>query len=198
MIYIGIHGPKRIGKDTFAKNLKQAFMDVGEPRVAIGRIADPLYNWAADITGWMVDDLMGSRKDDKWNTGNAPIPSLAGHSPRDMLLDLGLFVRDKYGEAFMVQALKRDYNKNRFCRIVLVVDVRTNVEAEAMDFVFDLERDGCVYAGGRTESNLTTGVLRKLTLKTCEDTTQAIDFKALADSLEKESWNLEALKKESL
>ena len=38
MIYIGIHGPKRIGKDTFAKNLKQAFMDVGEPRVAIGSI----------------------------------------------------------------------------------------------------------------------------------------------------------------
>ena len=55
-----------------------------------------------------------------------------------------------------------------------------------MDITFDLTRDGCAYEGGITEHafdpNKVKGLV-SLKLNTCDDTSQACDFKTVYESI---------------
>jgi hypothetical protein len=189
-VFVGINGPKRVGKDTFAENisshLKLKFS------IIIDRIADPLYKWASSITGLSYAELMGEDKDKIWQE-DAPFPNLVGRSPRSLLLDLGNFTRDCYGEDFLVNSLLNKYSDQMFdwdkinkYPIILVPDVRTQVEADSMDILIGLEREGCSFSGGRTES----GVSKKSFWKTVKmqevkngNMHSACDYKKIAEEL---------------
>jgi hypothetical protein len=183
--YIGIHGPKRVGKDEFAKNLSR-FINTSErdkgDRIYIDRLAHPLYVWCSEITGWSHTDLMGSKKDTPLNGSAIRNGSLIGRTPRSLLLDLGIFVRQTYGQNFLNNCLIQRAESVRFSDDlwVFVPDVRTEAEAAHMDLTFDLSRDGCSYEGGITEhafEGLKSVV--PIHLKTCDDTSLACDFRSI-------------------
>ena len=183
--YIGIHGPKRVGKDQFATNLSKFISttekDLGD-RYSIDRLAEPLYVWGQTITGLSKQYLMGSDKDTPLTDVSTHNASLLGRTPRSILLDLGIFVRNTYGHSFLNDCLSMRAEEeagNLSADLwIFVPDVRTEFEARRMDITFDLTRDGCVYEGGITEHEFVgvKGVI-PIHLKTCDDTSQACDFK---------------------
>lgn len=183
-LFIGMHAPKRTGKDTFARHLKSMIEELTFPYhkvVYISRMARPLYVWAEAVTGWKTERLMGAEKDTAWTAKTAPCKNLIGHSPRSLLLDLGLWAKEKYGEDFLANTLRGRFWKGHV-DFVLVPDIRNDVEGKTMDLVFDLHREGFQFEGGRTESPLSIP-MTTIVLKTCEDTSQAADYRAIATQL---------------
>lgn len=187
--YIGIHGPKRVGKDEFARNLAKFIgtseKDLGD-RYVIDRLAEPLYVWGQTITGLSRDWLMGESKDTPLTALNTLNASLVGRTPRSILLDLGIFVREKYGPNFLNDCLSMRAEEKAAHLMedlwILVPDVRTEFEAQRMDITFDLSRDGCAYEGGITEHAFDPSKVKglvSLKLSTCDDTSQAHDFKLI-------------------
>ena len=159
--YIGIHGPKRVGKDILAKHLVR---NLGpgvhtKRRVVIDRLADPLYHFAASISGWTTTRLMGSEKDSIFGQKTHNI-SIRPFTPRQVLLNLGVHVRDTYGMGFLNDCLKQrsktlaDTLPDHYNLVVIVPDVRTEIEASMMHIVFDVHREGCAFEGGLTEHEL--------------------------------------------
>ena len=134
--YIGIHGPKRVGKDQFAINLSKHVGSIhlttekglGDSAV-IDRLADPLYVWAEAISGLSQDDLMGPLKDSPLTFKTTDNAGLVGRTPRSILLDLGIFVREKYGHSFLNDCLCMRAEKEAGYAFndlwVFVPDVRT-------------------------------------------------------------------------
>lgn len=196
-IFIGINGPKRVGKDTFAENLSGCLKY--NFSVIIDRIADPLYKWANSITGLSIAELMGPEKDTVWTEETKPFPNLIGRSPRSLLLDLGNFTRDSYGEDFLVNSLKNKYSHKMFDwqkitkqPVIIVPDVRTECEAAAMDILIGLEREGCNFVGGRTESGIKeSNFWKKVKMKTIENgnTWMACEYERIAEELLEEFEN---------
>lgn len=188
--YIGIHGPKRVGKDLFAANLSRFIGTTDRDRgdhVTTDRLADPLYRWVSEITGWTVGRLMGREKDTPFTEETVDNKSLIGRTPRSLLLDQGLFVREKYGQYLLNHCLEVR-SRSIYKRIpsdlwVFVPDVRTEVEADMMTFMFDLSRDGCHYENTVTEHALGRMGMYQVHLKTCDDASQACDFKKLHTKL---------------
>lgn len=200
--YIGIHGPKRVGKDSFANEIS---MRIGVPAGLLGddvelehdvyvvdRLAHPLYVWVSEITGIPVFELMGPRKDEPLTIQRTSNKSVHGITSRQLLLDQGMFVRGKYGNDFLNQCLiQRAHRLDEQAGEdlwVFVADVRTDAEAEQMDLMFDLTRDGCSYDGSVTECQLTT---QKVTivpihlknLEPMQEYSEACDFDAIYKSL---------------
>lgn len=187
--YIGIHGPKRVGKDEFARNLASHIStsekDLGD-RYNIDRLAEPLYVWGQAITGLSRDFLMGGDKDTPLTDKMTHNASLVGRTPRSILLDLGIFVRGQYGQSFLNDCLSMRAEEEASHLSddlwVFVPDVRTESEAKRMDITFDLTRDGCSYENTITEHEIrgSQGVHTfDVHLKTCSDTSKACDFKAI-------------------
>ena len=193
-VFIGINGPKRVGKDTFVEQISSYLKS--DFSVIIDRIADPLYRWAISITGLSYSELMGPGKDTVWNADTAPFPNLIGRSPRSLLLDLGNFTRDSYGEDFLVNSLLNKYSNKMFdwdkinkLPIVLVPDVRTKCEADSMNILIGLERDGCSFVGGRTENGVDKNSFwKKVKMQNVENGNLqlACDYKKIAEDLIKE------------
>ena len=188
--FIGIHGPKRVGKDLFAANLASEIQKFNGHTTMIDRLADPLYVWAKEVTGWPIQRLMGHEKDTPFTVETALNKSLIGKTPRSVLLDLGIFVRQNYGMTFLneCQILRARSHTLRGSGDlwILVPDVRTETEATYMNLVFDLSRDGCAYEGTLTEHAIGGGKgvhLCPIHLKTCDDASKACDFKLVADCL---------------
>jgi hypothetical protein len=195
--FVGISGPKRVGKDTFAQHLSSRL--IHRKNVIIDRIADPLYKWAENITGLTIAELMGPEKDIVWTEETAPFKNLIGKSPRSLLLDLGNFTRDSYGEDFLVNSLKNKYSHKMFDwqkitkqPVIIVPDVRTECEAAAMDILIGLEREGCNFVGGRTESGIKeSNFWKKVKMKTIENgnTWMACEYERIAEELLEEFEN---------
>lgn len=167
--YIGFHGPKRVGKDYVAAGIARVIEEYDladyKQTVIVDRIALPLYHWAESITGYPLEHLMGLEKDNPLkNVANIP-PELVGTTPRQILLDHGLWVRKTYGQDFLFNCLKaRSEVKENSMHSgqdlwVMIADVRTEPEAALCKIVFEIERDGYLYEGGVTESKLTSPVV---------------------------------------
>lgn len=190
--YIGIHGPKRVGKDEFARNLSRFVgtteRDLGD-RYSIDRLAEPLYAWGEMITGLPKAYLMGSDKDTALTDLRTNNASIVGRTPRSLLLDLGIFVRKQYGNGFLNDCLSmrsEDEAANLACDLwVFVPDVRTEFESKRMDITFDLSRDGCSYEGGITEHAFSDVCTIPIHLKTCSETSQACDFRSIYKAISK-------------
>jgi hypothetical protein len=190
IFYIGIHGPKRVGKDEFARNLASHIStsekDLGD-RYNIDRLAEPLYVWGQAITGLPKSYLMGDEKDTPLTDLNTHNASLLGRTPRSILLDLGIFVRGQYGQSFLNDCLsmraEEEAGHLSADLWLFVPDVRTEFEARRMDITFDLSRDGCAYEGSITEHEFSGVRVVPIHLKTCSDTSQACDFKAIYKAL---------------
>ncbi len=167
--YIGFHGPKRVGKDYVAANLAEVLrsheLNDYKQTVVIDRIARPLYDWTAAVTGLPDEHLMGHEKDTPFKeSANIP-PELVGQTPRQVLLDQGLHVRALYGQDFLFNCLKcrseAEYNRLHDGQDlwVLIADIRTDPEAKLCELVFDISREGYFYEGGVTEVKLTVPVI---------------------------------------
>ena len=159
--FIGVAGPKGVGKDTFSTGLARA-MIVMNHIATIGRLADPLYNAVSWLTGLSLPTLMNQRLKEKvWTKEDAPFPALVGKCIRDMLIDIGEDMRNRYGEDVFVKALKaRAKSTEEQPEFVIVTDVRTDPEAKEMDLTILLSREGITYKGGKTESPLSVDVLK--------------------------------------
>jgi hypothetical protein len=156
--HIGVGGPKGVGKDTFSKGLANA-LNIYGVTCRIERLADPLYFLVENLTGLGQRFLQDqSRKEAPWTEADAPFPSLAGKSVRDLLINTGKDLRCRYGEDVLVQALKARI-KGAEVKYTIVTDVRTDIEAQAMDIVFELRREGITYKGGKTESGFSLPVI---------------------------------------
>lgn len=186
--FIGIHGPKRVGKDLFAANLATEIQKADGQSVLIDRLADPLYIWAKEVTGWPVHRLMGHEKDTPFTAETALNKSLIGRTPRSVLLDLGIFMRQNYGMKFLSECQIMRAKTHTCLRgdgdlWILVPDVRTEEEANYMEKIFDLTRDGCAYEGGLTEHAIGGIGVIPIHLKTCTDASKACDFTLIAKTL---------------
>src|SRR5271157_527387 len=155
-LYIGVGGPKRVGKDTFSMGLNKELC-AAKCTSVIERLADPLYFMVEQLTGISSENLQDQSKKEKiWTNDTAPFPSLVGKCIRDLLLETGEDLRRRYGEDVLARALKAREKSHK--EYVIVTDVRTNPEALAMDIVFELQRAGVTYKGGKTESGFTVPV----------------------------------------
>ena len=159
--YIGVAGPKGVGKDTFSTGLSRA-MIVMNHLATVQRLADPLYNAVSWLTGLSLPTLMNQKlKERIWTKADAPFPALVGKCIRDMLIDIGEDMRKRYGEDVFIKSLKARVKSVIQCsEYVIVTDVRTDPEAKEMDLTILLSREGITYKGGKTESPLSVDVLK--------------------------------------
>jgi hypothetical protein len=191
--YIGIHGPKRVGKDSFGFALQCAIDLWGhaDACACCDRMAAPLYEWAASITGMTIERLMGKDKDLPLDASMTRNRSLWGISSRQVLLDIGIFVRRTYGMDFLNNCLEmrsRVVNEHRpvdYPLFVIVTDIRTEAEAAMMDLTFDLTRDGCVYENTITEHAFDPAIVKNLipihikTIADDKERSRMADFSAI-------------------
>ncbi len=150
---IGICGPKGTGKDTTADNLMSWFYE-RSVEMNITWFADPLYEAVSILTGVPVHQLRDQAyKNATWTEETAPIKSLAGTSPRELLKDLGMWVRDEVSADHWAQHLlartakyrNPKYNDNKSWW--MVPDLRFQNEAAICDICIEVRREGIEYAG---------------------------------------------------
>lgn len=164
IITIGLHGPPNVGKDTASRLLKQSF----EMRyqgatyahsVLVESFARPVYERLAILTGLSVTQLQDrDTKEKVWDEQDAPFPTLVGHSPRSLLqLDGTEHARDQIHPDVWTDhlffRLKRFIEAEQLT-VVIVSDVRFSNEAERLDYVIELLRDGEEYPEERHRSDL--------------------------------------------
>jgi hypothetical protein len=158
---IGFAGPKRVGKDTtanrVAEQLRERFF------IRIDRFAKPLYDHLEQLTGITYEQAQDrSIKDRPWRLRDEPLPGLAGRSPRQILIDHGEDLRRRYGEDILGRMLvgrakkfAKDAIAHEFHHVLYIAsDCRIYEEAQHMDIVYELEREGITYEGGKTESGI--------------------------------------------
>lgn len=146
---IGIAGPKETGKDTTATRLLPWF-GIRTKQTNITWFADPLYEMVATLTGVPVEKLRDQAyKNATWTAETAPIPTLVGKSPRSLLKDIGMWVRDEVDADHWAQHLKQ-----RTARGVsgwkswwFVPDTRFVNETKVCDLVIEVRRKGIEYEG---------------------------------------------------
>ncbi len=164
VIFVGIAGPARVGKDTFMNGLRRAFL-LRSIEPLIGRNAHPLYTFLEGALGITYEQLQDSAfKDGVLDEKTAMVPHLKGQTPRAPLIAVGNFLRDQYGDDFLIACVRYRITRELELRsrpeeeqtvIAFVPDVRTDAEGKDCDVCFELHRDGCAYTGGRLESGLT-------------------------------------------
>lgn len=178
-VYIGIGGPKGVGKDSFSQELLRWLHSAGKD-AQIERLADPLYKIVSELTGLDVKVLLSQQvKNRKWTEKIAPYPSLVGKAPRDLLIEIGQDLRTRYGDDVLVQALKARSAAGDY---VIVTDVRTDPEAKLMDTTIELSREGISYVGGATESGFTIPTW-KIRLENKNNPRDGADFKSIAQEI---------------
>jgi hypothetical protein len=144
---IGICGPKETGKDTTAVGM-MPFFDLRKIETNITWFADPLYKMVWILTGVPVHLLRDQRyKNVVWTEATAPIPSLIGTSPRELLKDLGMWVRDEIHADHWAQHLLVRTRKEQPDSSWLVPDLRFVNEVKVCDLVIEVRREGVEYAG---------------------------------------------------
>lgn len=158
---IGLAGPKGVGKDTTADRIADRL--ASRFFIRIDCFAKPLYDHLEQLTGITYEQAQDRTvKERPWGLQDEPLPGLAGLSPRQILVDHGADLRRRYGEDILARMLvsrakrfARDCIAHEFHHVLYIVtDCRLFVEAQYMDLVYELEREGVVYEGGKTESGL--------------------------------------------
>lgn len=146
---IGIAGPRETGKDTTATRLLPWFRARTE-EANITWFADPLYDMVAILTGVPVVKLREQAyKNATWTAETAPIPTLVGKSPRSLLKDIGMWVRDEIDADHWAQHLKQRTSRgvNGWKSWWFVPDTRFVNETKVCDLVLEVRREGVEYAG---------------------------------------------------
>jgi hypothetical protein len=158
---IGFAGPKGVGKDTTADRVSELL--TRRFFIRIDRFAKPLYDHLEQLTGITYEQAQDRAiKDRPWRLQDEPLPGLAGLSPRQILIDYGADLRRRYGEDILARMLvsrakkfARDCVAHEFHHVLYIAtDCRLFVECQHMDLVYELEREGVEYEGGKTESGL--------------------------------------------
>lgn len=162
IIFIGLYGPSGVGKDTTAERLRPHLWKVAQGAhhpfsCAIMSLADPLYERLAILTGLSVRELHDRAvKELVFTEEDAPFPALVGHSIRTLLQVDGsehgrdLICPDLWADHLLWRAKRRFGDQDG---VVLVPDVRYSNEAERMDFVVELIRDGVDHQEWRHRSD---------------------------------------------
>ncbi len=176
---IGICGPKGTGKDTTARRLIGAIRNGGGPTCAnITWFADPLYHMVSLLTLVPVEQLRDqSYKEVIWTAETAPIPTLVGSCPRELLKDLGMWVRDEVHADHWAQHLFGRTAK--FPGWWLVPDLRFVNEAKVCDVRIEVRREGIDYAGDHPSERRLPEELIDYTVVLTPD----MDYGALAERI---------------
>ena len=144
MLIIGFTGPPGAGKDTAYEIIKQA----ATPSWKVERFsfADPLRA--------MADELMDLPEGhDYWGQDRKDQPSVLfnGHTPRDLLIELGMLGR-KYNPTIWLSLASRAIAESK-ADVAVITDVRFVNEAERVlelgGLLVDIVRPGHVYDPGR-------------------------------------------------
>lgn len=156
---IGICGPEGTGKDTTAEGLLPWFRHhTAEAR--IDKFAAPLYQTISALTGLSVEWLSHpNNKDTIWTVETAPVPSLVGWSPRMLLRDVGMWVRDKVSPSHWAHLLKKRTTQGtaEYKSWYLVTDLRFVSELSAVSFVLEVRREGVEYKNDHPSSTRLPG-----------------------------------------
>ncbi len=145
---IGICGPKETGKDTTATGVMPFFYRRAI-ETNITWFAEPLYLMVSILTDVPVHQLRDQKyKSVIWTEATAPIPSLIGTSPRELLKDLGMWVRDEiHADHWAQHLLARTRKQHAYVSNWLVPDLRFVNEVKVCDLVIEVRREGVEYAG---------------------------------------------------
>ena len=148
-LVVGLHGPKRTGKDTVAKGLRDKVWFQQKEHAHLDSFAQPLYRCVSALTGLVLEQLQDeSAKETLWTISTAPTQSLVGWSPRKLLEFIGTqVVRDQLGANHWVELMKARL-ANRHTGLTIITDVRFGNEAQICDAVIELRREGVDYDDG--------------------------------------------------
>ena len=147
---IGVTGKARSGKDTFARILVE---DHGFKRMAF---ADPVKVASAIIFGWPVeqvfDDSFKTFRSDYW-----------GLTVREAFQRVGTeAIRGEFGEDHWIKRWLLDYSKVKDVMSVVVADVRSEAEAEAIrslgGMIVHLHRDKAGLQGSEGQHSSEAGI----------------------------------------
>lgn len=146
---VGLAGPKGTGKDTTASRLLPWFR-ARTKQTNITWFADPLYQMVSILTGVPVETLRDQAyKNATWTAETAPLPTLVGNSPRELLKDVGMWVRDEVDADHWAQHLKQRTSRgfNGWKSWWFIPDTRFVNEVAVCDLVIEVRREGIEYAG---------------------------------------------------
>lgn len=143
---IGLAGPANVGKSTTA-NLALSSFKKKYPHLNVGTyaFATPIYEMVSSITGWPIEKLKDRKyKDVLWTSETAPLPCLAGFSPRTFLQRVGTeCFRNNIHSDFWIDLAR---NKVKQYDIAIMEDARFENEFKGCDLVIELDREGVAYA----------------------------------------------------
>lgn len=124
---VGIAGPARSGKSTFA-NILYAHCQKFDLNVRVASFADPLKMMCAELFALTPEQLWGAHKDD--------VDLRYGWAPRHALQQMGDTIKVLYPR-FFVDGPRSPFHLGAKCEVVVLPDVRFTAEVEATH-----DRDG--------------------------------------------------------
>lgn len=150
---IGFCGPQGAGKSTTVDVISRELSRLHWSDFRLHAI-DSVYRGVATMLEVSREALeSASLKDEPWTEANAPVPALAGRSPRNVIDSIAGYLRLEFGSSVLAELWDRR-------SLALGVDVVFNdavrfpCELEHLDVVIELTRTGVAYDGTKYNSRL--------------------------------------------
>lgn len=134
-LIIGIGHMRNVGKDvakgaihrTFVEHIGRKYGAPEFPRVHAGAFADPLYSVCNDLYGWAGMKTKAYYDTDRGRVQKERELPLLGKSPRQILIDVGMAIRnDVFNDTWVKRAM------NTYGDVVILSDMRFPNEAQAI------------------------------------------------------------------
>ena len=131
-LIIGLGHMRNVGKDVAKNVIYQTFVDARKhggrnPTVHSGAFAEALYETCENLYGWAGMQSKAFYDTDEGREVKEVVLPLVGKSPRKLLIDLGMAVRENVCEETW---LKRGLNVG--CDVLILSDMRFPNEAQAI------------------------------------------------------------------
>lgn len=154
ILRVGLCGPKGVGKSSSAEWASSCCEDLGDRIISFDVIHNLHSSYEALAIMWGVPRSLlenAITKDTPWIKEDAPVPALVGETPRDLLDQHGIEMREKFGDDIFVKLWHRSVDRlqprlDEFM-VVFNTSVRFDCEAEGMDMVIEITRPGVEYDG---------------------------------------------------